>query len=133
MKRAYSRDFSPPAPMLPLVVRSPGGTEVRHIEGKIDTGADVCALPDSVIADLDLPPVRSVRAAGFGGVLQEALLFHVDLEVAGRRSKHVEALSTRRPYAIIGRNILRQFAIKLDGPKNTLSITLPARSKHRPG
>src|SRR5687768_14740913 len=107
MKRAYSRDFSPPAPMLPLVVRSPGGPETRHIEGKIDTGADICALPDSVIADLDLPPVRSVRAASFGGVLQEALLFHVDLEIAGRRSKHVEALSTRRPYAIIGRNILR--------------------------
>jgi hypothetical protein len=76
---------------------------MRHIEGKIDTGADVCALPESIIADLDLAPVRTVRAAGFGGVLQEALLFHADLEVAGRRSKHVEALSTRRPYAIIGR------------------------------
>lgn len=131
MKRAYSRDFSPPAPMLALVVRSPGGTETRHIEGKLDTGADICALPDSVIADLDLPPVRTVRAAGFGGVLQEVLLFHVDLEVAGRRSKHVEALSTRRPYAIIGRNILQQFAIRLDGPKSTLTVTLPTPSKHR--
>lgn len=130
MKRAYSRDFSPPAPMLPLVVRSPGGTEMRHIEGKIDTGADICTLPDSVIADLDLPPVRIVRAAGFGGVLQDMLLFHVDLEVAGRRSKHVEALSTRRPYAIIGRNILQQFVIRLDGPRSMLTVSVPTRSKH---
>jgi len=117
--------------MLPVVVRSPGGTEMRHIEGKVDTGADICALPDTVIADLDLPPVRTVRAAGFGGVLQEALLYHVDLELAGRRSKHVEALSTRRPYAIIGRNMLQQFAIRLDGPKGTLTVTLPPRSKQR--
>lgn len=117
--------------MLPLIVRSPGGAETRHIEGKIDTGADICALPDSVIADLDLPPVRTVRAAGFGGVLQEALLFHVDLEVAGQRNKHVEALSTRRPYAIIGRNILRQFTIRLDGPKSTVTVTVPTRPKHR--
>lgn len=117
--------------MLPVVVRSPGGTETRHIEGKVDTGADICALPDSVITDLDLPPVRAVRAAGFGGVLQETLLFHVDLEIVGRRSKHVEALSTRRPYAIIGRNILQQFAIRLDGPKSTLTVTLPARPKRR--
>lgn len=131
MKRAYSRDFSPPAPMLPLVVRSPGGIDVRHIEGKIDTGADICALPDSVIADLDLPPVRTVRAAGFGGVLQDVLLFHVDLEMADRRSKHVEALSTRRPYAIIGRNILQQFAIRLDGPKSMLTLSLPTPSKRR--
>jgi len=117
--------------MLPVVVRSPGGTELRHIEGKIDTGADICALPDTVITDLDLAPVRSVRAAGFGGALQEALLFHVDLEVAGLRIKHVEALSTRRPYAIIGRSILQQFAVRLDGPKGTLTITLPTRARHR--
>src|SRR5262245_31265607 len=129
MKRAYSRDFSPPAPMLPLIVRSPGGIETRHLEGKIDNGANICDLPGRVIPDLYLPPLRTVRAAGFGGVLQEALLFHVDLELAGRRKKHVEALSTRRPYAIIGRNILQQFAIRLEGPKSTLTVTLPTQSK----
>lgn len=133
MKRSYSRDFSPPAPMLLVVVRLPGGSSTRHIEGKVDTGADICALPDSVITDLDLPPVRTVRAAGFAGVLQEALLFHADLEVAGRRNKHVEALSTRRPYAIIGRNILQQFTIRLDGPKSTLTVTLPPRPKPQRG
>ena len=64
-------------------------------------------------------------------MLQEALLFHVELEVVGRRNKHVEVLSTRRPYAIIGRNILQQFAIRLDGLGSTLTVTLPVRAKRR--
>jgi hypothetical protein len=48
VRRAYSRDFSPPAPIL---VSVPGEAAGRRLEGKLDTGADLCALPDDVIAD----------------------------------------------------------------------------------
>jgi predicted aspartyl protease len=133
MKARYSRAFLPPAPMLPVVVAVPGGMEQRRLQGKVDSGADVCAVPEDLIAELDLPPVRLVRAAGFGGLLQEVTLYHLALEVGGRRYDHVEALGTRRSYAIIGRNVLKDLVVRLDGPKSLLTVTLPrVRSKHRP-
>jgi predicted aspartyl protease len=130
VKRRYSRDFSPPAPTVPVVVRLPRGGESRELEGKIDSGADVCAIPEDVIAELDLPPVRIVRAAGFGGVLQDAILHHCAIELPGRRFDHVEALGTHRRYAIIGRNVLRELVVRLDGPGSMLSVTAP-RSRSR--
>ena len=125
MRRPYSRDFRPPAPVVPVLVRVPAHTATRQLDGKIDSGADICAVPEGIIAELDLPPVRTVRAAGLAGVLAEATLFHVELEVAGHGFEHLEVLSTRRPYAIIGRNVLQRFVVKLDGPKAFLTMNAP--------
>lgn len=66
--------------------------------------------------ELGLPPVRRVRAAGFAGVLEEMTAYRIDVEVAGKVVRRVEALTTRRPYAIIGRNVLSAFVFTLDGP-----------------
>lgn len=128
MKARYSKDFWPPAPMVPVVIRVPGELQGRRIEGKIDSGADLCAIPDDVVVELDLPPVRIVRAAGFAGHLQEATLYHCSLEIAGHRAAHVEALVTRRRYAIIGRNVLQDLLVRLHGPKQEVSLTVPTAS-----
>jgi predicted aspartyl protease len=125
MRRTYSREFSPPAPVVPILVSAPDEADGLAINGKLDTGADLCALPGDVIAELDLAPVRSVRAAGFAGTLQEALLYHCAIELAGRRFEHLEALATRRRYAIIGRNLLRYVVVRLDGPSSALTLTIP--------
>ena len=131
MNRRYSSNFTPPAPMVPLAVGVPGGPDERHIEGKMDSGADLCALPEDLIVELDLAPVRVVRAAGFGQPHQDALLYHCALRFAGWEFEHVEALATRRPYALIGRNVLRHLVVKLDGPKSVLTITDPASRRRR--
>ena len=115
--------------MVPAVIRVPGRTESRRLEGKIDSGADICAVPDDIIAALDLPPVRVVRAAGLGGLLQEAMLYHCAMEVAGYWFEHIEALGTRRRYAIIGRNVLRDLVVRLDGPKSMLSFASTSTRK----
>ena len=133
MKRRYSSAFSPPAPMIPIVVKAPEGSESRTIEGKIDSGADICALPEEVVAELDVPPVRVVRAAGFDGGPREALLYHCALEVAGRRFSHVEALATRRRYAILGRNVLSELVTTLDGPRRMLTVTTGSRRRKTRG
>ncbi len=132
MNRRYSSNFTPPAPMVPVAVGVPGGADERHIEGKIDSGADMCALPEALVVELDLPPVRVVRAAGFGQPLQDVLLYHCALRLAGFEFAHVETLATRRSCALIGRNVLRHLVVRLDGPKSVLTITRqPSRSRRR--
>lgn len=131
MRRQYSRDFLPPAPTAPLLIARPGGRAGKHLEGKIDSGADVCGVPEDVIAELDLQAVRVVRAAGFAGKLESATLYHCAIEFAGHRFDHVEALPTRRRYVIVGRNVLRELVVRLDGPKDSLTVTSPSKGRGR--
>ena len=125
MRRAYSRAFDPPAPMVPVLVSSPGPGRGRSLDGKLDTGADICALPDVLIAELGVPPVGTVRAAGYGGELREIAVYRLDIQIDDTQHRHVKALSTRRPYVIIGRNILQSYLLRLDGPKARLELRLP--------
>jgi predicted aspartyl protease len=125
MKRRYSTAFDPPAPVLRVVARAPQGSDARRLEGKVDTGSDICALPEFVMEELDPLPVRIVRAAGFSGSPVEMVVYRVDLEVEGMAFSRVEALSTRRSYAIIGRNVLRRLILTLNGPRNELVLRLP--------
>ncbi|MFO0763198.1 MAG: hypothetical protein U0359_42565 [Byssovorax sp.] len=127
MKRALSRAFHPPAPMVPVRVRAPAGPDTVDVEGKLDTGADLSAVHDQTIAELDLPPVRTVRAAGFLGTLEEVLIYRADLEVDGHVFPRVEVLATRRPYVILGRNVLQHLVLRVDGPQEKLEIRVPRR------
>jgi predicted aspartyl protease len=125
MKRAYDEDFTPSAPVVPVVVSGPAAGRERQLDGKIDTGADICALPDIVIAELAIPPTSTLRAAGYAGELREMVVYRVNISIDGKLHKNVKALSTRRPYVIIGRNVLRAYILRLDGSKQTLEIKRP--------
>jgi predicted aspartyl protease len=125
VKRALDRGFDPPAPMVPARVRAPGGADWEALSAKVDTGADLSAVPDRVLEALDVAPVRVVRAATFTGALQEVPVYRVDLELAGELLPRVEALATRRPYVIAGRNVLRHFVVKIDGPREQIELRRP--------
>ena len=125
MRRAYSRAFDPPAQVVPLRLRAPGQVDVAHAEGKLDTGSDLCAVPERIVAALDLPPVRSVRALGFAGAIQDVTVYRVDVEIDGFVFPRIEAVATARAYALIGRNILRRLLLRLDGPRGQLDIRRP--------
>lgn len=116
MKGKLDPAFHPPAAVAPVRLRAPNGVDSATLSGKLDSGADVCAVPEHLVEELGLPPVRRVRAAGFAGVLEEMTAYRIDVEVAGKVVRRVEALTTRRPYAIIGRNVLSAFVFTLDGP-----------------
>lgn len=131
MKRALSRAFDPPAPMVPVQVRAPRGIDSASLEGKLDTGADLCAVPDHLVLDLDLPPLRTVRAAGFLTGVQEVIVYGIGLSLGRIDFPHVEAIVTRRPYVIVGRNVLRRLVLRMDGPKEQLDLVLP-RSRKAP-
>lgn len=117
--------------MVPVLVRAPGPGRDRLLDGKIDTGADICAIPDLLIAELSLPPVGTVRAAGYAGELREAAVYRVDLDISGVLHGQMKALSTRRPYVIVGRNVLQRYVLRLDGPRAMLELrsAAPRRSK----
>ena len=129
MRRPFSRAFEPPAPVVPVRLRVPGGHQSAALDGKIDTGADLCGVPEQLVIDLDLPPVRSVRAAGFGGTPRDAVVYRVDVELDGLVFPRVEALAIDRGYVLVGRNVLRRLIVRLDGPGEQLDLRRPRPSR----
>jgi hypothetical protein len=95
------------------------------LDGKIDTGADLCGVPEELVVDLDLPPVRAVRASGFSGVPRDVVVYRVDLEIEGLVFPRVEVLAVDRPYVVVGRNVLRALVVRLDGPREQLDLRRP--------
>ena len=125
MRRRFSRAFEPPAPVVAVRLRTPGGHQSAALDGKIDTGADLCGIPEQVVIDLDLPPVRSVRAAGFAGAPHDVVVYRVDVEVDGMVFPRVEALAIGHPYVLVGRNVLRALVVRFDGPRERLDLRRP--------
>lgn len=133
MKVAYDSSFSPPAAVVDVTVRAHDGTRGIELCGKLDTGADVCAIPSHLVSELALFPERTVRAAAFFGNFEEVLVYRVDLEIAAQRLELVDALVTARPYVIVGRNALARFVCTFDGPRAVLTLRTPRPSRRGAG
>ena len=126
MKKPYDLGFHPPAPALPVTVHGPHGARAR-VTAKIDTAADVSGLPREVVEQLGLLPTRRVRTSSWRGEPTEARLHRGDLSLAGRKFADVEWLPIARPYALLGRDILNELALFLDGPGLTIEVRRRAR------
>lgn len=51
----YNEQVEPPAPFLTVTIHHPETKRAIQIEVKIDTGADISAMPLSIIQELGLP------------------------------------------------------------------------------
>ncbi|MBI2217269.1 MAG: retropepsin-like domain-containing protein [Candidatus Rokubacteria bacterium] len=132
MRRRYSTAFEPPAPVVPIVVRAPGGVDSVEVDGKVDTGADVCTLPLHIARRLDLPAVRVARASGFSGAPLEVIVYAADFDLDDHRLEALDVLVTERPYALLGRNLLRRAILHLDGPRGWLDLRVVSPGRRRP-
>jgi len=121
VRRSYDRGFHPPAPVLEATVHGPDGRS-RKIRAKLDTAADVSGLPRELVDELALPPARRVRTTTFRGEPAQARLHRGDVVVAGRRFVQVEWLPIARPYALLGRDVLNDLVVRLDGPALTTEV-----------
>jgi len=122
VKRPYDRRFAPAAPVLRVRAFRPSALASVDFDAKVDTGADLCAIPAQVVEALDLSAERSVRATGFGGPPQEVPVYRIDVELAGFRLSRLEAVATARSWALLGRNALRHIDVRLDGPREQLTV-----------
>ena len=122
MRRRFSHAFEPPAPVVPVRLGAPGGPQSAALDGKIDTGTDLCSIPERLVVELDLPPIRSVRAIGVTGSARDVVVYRVDVEVDGLVFPRVETLAVDRTYALLGRNLLRMLIVRLDGPREWLDL-----------
>ena len=121
MRVPYNHFLDPPAPYLSILVVNPY-EPFPHIslEAKLDTGADLTALPENVIANLSLKQTDWLEVSGFAGT-SIVPTYEAKVEVAGH-DVHLEIVTYSEEYALLGRDFLNHLRWLLDGPAQILEV-----------
>jgi predicted aspartyl protease len=122
---SYNQAFEPPAPFLEVTIHHPYLSNRRHlIPAKLDTGADLSAIPKSIAEKLQLLPSRTILAEGYDGKQSIIETYAITLEIAQAHIRHIEVILISDDYALVGRDILNHFYTRLNGPDLNFDLYL---------
>ena len=121
----YNQQVSPPAPFVHVALRCPeSSAERRWLPAQLDSAASRSVLPLPLVAELGLVPVDEIQVEGLGGHLTTMPTFLVCIEIRQLLPLTVEVGGhENEPFVLIGRDIMNQFRIVLDGPGRALEIS----------
>lgn len=121
----YSFDYNPPAPALALRFTRPLSTQSIEIQAKLDTGADITVLPQSVINELRLIPAGRISVFSFNGREELKYAYFVDLSFHNFRFSMVEVIGARRHDVLLGRDVLNLMKTTLNGKDLSFDLLDP--------
>lgn len=120
----YAGTYTPPAPVVEIGVRGldPDSQEVR-LTALIDSGADVSMLPIHALQAVMAKHMETRYIRGITGVRQAVETYVALVRIGERVILTAEAIAVVRGNdAILGRDILNQLVVTLDGPAQTVEI-----------
>jgi len=124
IRYGYNRQIAPPAPLVHVTVRSPErGTAVSDLPALSDTAADITVIPARVAEERNLVPLDETSIGGFDGRVSLVSTFLVRLELRESAPRVIPVVASRDdPYVLLGRDVLNDFRVVLDGPRLRLEI-----------
>jgi hypothetical protein len=96
---------------------------VRECPAQLDTAADLTVIPSRLVNELQLDQLGELPILGVGAHLATLPTFLVQIQIRDLPARVVEVVASHdEPYVLLGRDILNQFRITLDGPNLLLEI-----------
>jgi predicted aspartyl protease len=96
--------------------------ERRTLPALLDTGADISTLPPATIHHLNLVPLDEIPIASYRGEAVLVATYLVHIQIGSWAIEAIEVIAGGEAYAILGRDVLNQFRLILDGPRAILEI-----------
>ena len=116
------KGFFPPAPVIAARLRGPDSRAVSDMRMLIDTGADVTVLPlQAAYAVGAIAQPSPVPVQFYSGEAVTYLQADLSLEFLRYRFRGLFLLAESE-YGVLGRNVLNQLLVTLDGPMLIWSI-----------
>jgi hypothetical protein len=119
---SYALSFNPPAPALDIDILHPITNARATLLAKIDTAADQTIIPDSLVDIIDLEPQGLAIAQPVDSMPRVYVTYLCDLIVAGRQFIDLEAAAAPVDYILLGRDVLNELFLTLDGPQLQFEI-----------
>ncbi len=119
----YETSERPLAPYLDLKIR-PSFQAIRFLSqrAKLDSGAGMTVIPASLVDQWNPAPYNTVAIRGYDGHVSIRPTFLVDLVIGKRKFMQVEVTLSPRTSVLLGRDVLNQLRITLDGPQQITEI-----------
>jgi predicted aspartyl protease len=126
MKASYDTSWLPAAPFLPVQLASLAehAAEIA-VQARLDTGADLTAIPYALIERLHLMPAGEIEVEGYDSRRATIRAYDVNLQVEQLSVNGLLVIGFAEDYVLLGRDVLNRLRILLDGPALTTEI-LPA-------
>jgi predicted aspartyl protease len=120
----YLTEFSPPAPFVLITIGHPTESGiVGPLPARVDSAADRTVIPQAIAEALHLEPSEERQFEGLGGRLQVMSIYPVSFAISGREPLTIEVAAHKEElYVLLGRDVLNQYCITLDGPNQRLEI-----------
>ena len=119
---AYDADYDPAAPVM-VIGLGPSGAELPRqvLTAFVDTGADATMIPAPLLAEAGCRYVEQRRLRGILGEARVVNLYLASVHIAGVVIHGIRAVAARdTTEAILGRDVLSQLEIVLNGPAQEL-------------
>ena len=117
MPYPYDSEYTPPFPVLPIVLHNPENnrsttSQIAHL----DTGADGTIVPIRLLEQLDADEFCFTYMRSQWGERREISVYLVNIEIAGEHLSAIEVLADEMGNELlIGRNVLNRLILLLDG------------------
>lgn len=122
---SYDSSYDPPAPVIPIRIGIPDRSAPpdQHF-AFLDLGADATAIPVNLLRSVGARIVGQGRLSGVTGISVEVELFRVVIYMPPGVTYGIRAIGSReRNEIILGRDVLNQWRITLDGPGEIVEIS----------
>lgn len=119
----YDTQFDPPAIILSVTIAGVVHRRSRvELSALVDTGADVTAVPESLVERLKLYPVGRLQLEDAHAVKTGVFTYEANVAMAEEPAKKMEVVVTPYPFVILGRDWLSEYYLLLDGPDQQYEI-----------
>lgn len=124
MERYDEKQFDPPAPIVMVKVSNPYAKVSKKSKGKIDTGAFKTAIPEGWVEELGLIQAGETDVSGYDGKIDRKWTYYANISFK-ECNFYTEVIPANRKNVLIGRDVLNQLKVLLDGKNLNLEITDP--------
>lgn len=119
----YVTDIAPPAPFVNLKLQGPAAGPTSESPAQLDSAADRTVIPGRLVAELQLTSVRQMMVEGLGGDVHTLDAFVVWIQIHDLQPIAAEVVAhDDEAFVLLGRDVLNQLRIVLDGPNQVLEI-----------
>lgn len=113
----------PPAPLVSVIVRNPDEAELYVATPALtDYGADFSVITEEIFETVMPVCVGDAYVEGFIGEGERLRLYSINVEFHGWNFNRVPVFVGSKNYIILGRDLLNQFDIRLNGIDGKLEI-----------
>ncbi len=120
----YDTDYDPAMPMVELLIGRALDTANLSLAAIVDSGADATIIPLTYLKQIHARKGEQAWMRGTAGGRVRVDMYQISLQLGEYRQGRIEVVGdTKRNEVILGRDVLNNLEVTLNGPAYTVLVT----------